>query len=424
MSSYTNWQGYLKTRYGAFSDPLPSPNTIADFVPFMTAEKIGDLFQFPVRLGLEHGVTRDDTRSAFSLSGALDSVVLPAQISGSSINMEGTIPRPMQAAMAAGNMASYDQSMDAKILGLAGGGELNREIDLHYGVGPGATVSDNIGVISTVVSGTNLGSSGPIVCDLTSASWSAGLWNLMVGAEVDIYDPDLSTPVETHVTVTAVSVANNRLTLSKTGSTALPATSDIIVPRDGLGNSCYGLNAILSNSGSLFNISAATYPQWKALSYAVSGAMTRAHVLAFAARLQQNGLKEGGKLFLNANAVADLIEEASDYQRYNNNTDSVKVQGAENVTYKTPAGLIEVATDMIMKQSLGMFLANENGKRVGTTDLTFRLPGSDDWFYQELESSAGSKLQMYSEQGIILTKPYHNALLTGISSTGDTDPSA
>jgi hypothetical protein len=430
MSSFANWQGLAKRRYGKFVDPLPSPNTFADFMDFVPKDqRPGDTYEFPVRLGLEHGVTHDVSRTAFTLLGSKDSVALPARLRGAAINMQGRIPRDVLAAFNNGvsnggdGGGSYMDAIDAKVLGLAGGGELYREIALHYGPGTGAAAA-NIGVCSTVVSGTNFGSSGPMVVDLTRASWSAGLWNLMVGAYVDVYAANGSTLKESEVEVTAVDPSHNRVTLSKSGVTTDIDPTDIILPRGSKGKSCYGAQAILENTGSLFELDAAVYPQWRAIQIAIGGALTRAKIMALAAKLQQNGVKKGGKLFVNANTFADLAEEANQLQRFNENTASVKRQGAENLEYKTPAGVIEVAVDMIMKQSIAMFFATGVAKRVGSTDLTFRTQGSREWFFQELENAAGAQLQMFSNQAPICEIPYHCAILSTISNTGDTLPSA
>lgn len=410
---------------------MPSPNTLADYMEFIPKEqRPGDTYEFPVSLGLEHGVTHDNTRTAFTLLGAKDSVTKPARLRGAAINMQGRIPRDMLAAMANGNSnggdsgGSYFDGLDAKVTALAKGAEFYRELALHYGPGSASAAAANIGVCSTVVSGTNFGGSGPMVVDLTRASWSAGLWNLMVGAYVDVYEANGSTLVAADVEVTAVNVSLNRITLSKSGSTAAIEATDVILPRGSRTLSCYGVQPILENAGTLFEISAATYPQWKALSYAAGGAMTRAKILNLAARLQQNGLKKGGKMFVNANTFADLAEEASDLQRFTGNTEAIKRQGAENLEYKTPAGVIEVAVDLVMKQGIFMFIAKGVGKRVGSTDNTFRTQGSREWFFQELENAAGAQLQCFSNQAPILETPYWCAIGTGVQNSGDTSPSA
>jgi len=432
MSSAANWQGHLRRRYGGIINPLPEPDSLSALLSFIPKSKRpGDTYEKNVTLGIEHGVTFDNTRTSYSFNSAKDSVSLPARLRGSSISVISRIPRDMLHALQTLDRTNSDMTgLDSKVEMTARGAEFYRELAMHYAPGPDSTALANIGVVSTIVSGTNLGAGGPIVCDLTRASYSAGIWNLMVGGYVDIVESDGSTVVETDVEVTAVSHANNRITLSKSGVTTDVDATDIILPRGSLALSCVGVQAILENTGSLFEIDAAVYPQWQAISYASGGAMTKAKVLALGARLEENGLKSGGWLKVNAKTFSDLAEEASDLQRFTSNggTSDVKKLGASALEYKTGCGVIRVETDLIMKQSIGMFIGKGmDGKavgcRVGSTDNTFEQPG-DRNIVHKLEGSAGSQIECYSNQAPLIEIPYHCAIVTGITNTGDTTPSA
>lgn len=425
MSS--SWTGTLKRRYGKFENPLPSDNTIAEFASFVQQDmRGGENYNFPVKMRHEHGVTPNVDNTAFALNSAIDSVTLNAQLDGATIMVVGNLAYDVIAKMMHGAKngghggAAYFEPLDFKIMNLMEGGELYREGYLLYGPGTASAAAANIGVIHSNVSAADLDPGCTI--NITAASWAPGLWANMGGALVDIYQSDGSTLRESSVTVGAIDVDTHRIALSKTSSTATPAAGDVIVFKDARTKSCYGLQSILENAGALFGISAATYPQWKALTHAVGGQIDRASILALGGKLYRNGLRNGGKLFISGTAFADLSEEASELQRFNNNTDAVKQQGDKNLLYKTPAGNIEVAVHGFMKQGIAMFFGNGLVNRIGATDLTFTLPGTGQWFYQNLPSNAGGQFRIYSNQAPVITQPYRCAILTGIESTGDTDP--
>jgi hypothetical protein len=435
MSGPTDWAGYLKKQYGGIVEPLPEPNTMAEHLPFIPKDKQpGDTYEVNVNLSFEHGVTHDNTRGNYTYNSARDSVSLPARLRGSSISVIGQIPRDMVEALKTASQRNAPMSgMDSKLGLTMMGGNFYREVQLHYGPGPGSTALCNIGEVSTIVSGTNLGAGGPIVCDLKRASYSAGLWNEMGGgnALVDIYESDGLTLVAAEVSVDAVSHANNRLTLSKSGSAADVDATDLIMPRLSVGLSAVGLQGILENTGSLFELSAATYPQWQAKSFAISGALNRGDIMALGGVLAQNGLRAGGKLFCNANTFADLADELSDLQTFdspNGRTSDTKEFGATTLRFKTPCGVIEVAEDLVMKQSIAMFIGNYNGsrrpcaERVGNRDLTMEQPNGE--IVTKLEASSGMQVEAYTNQAPFIKIPYHCAILTGITNTGDTSPSA
>lgn len=426
MSSLTSWAGVAKRRYGKFSNPLPSDNTFAQFMPFVRKDmQGGENYNFPVKLSHEHGFTPNVDNSAFALNSARDSVTKNAQLTGATIMLRGTLPYDTTSALMHGaenggpNGSSFFEPVDAKVEGLMVSGEMYREVQLMYGPGTASAAASNIGVINANVSAADL-DPGTIV-NITAASWAPGLWNNLQNALIDIYQSDGSTLRESSVTVSAVVKATNRLSLVKTSSAEVPAAGDVIVLRDARTKSCYGLQAILENSGSLFGIDAATYPQWKAVSKNVGGTLTRAVILGLAAELYANGLRDGGKLFVPGCAFSDLSEEAGELMRFGN-TDGVKRQGDENLVYRTPAGMIEVAVHSYMKNGIAMFLSTDNGRRVGNTDLTFNLPGTNKWFYNELPDNAGGQFRIYSNQAPVLERPYHCAILSGITSDAATSP--
>lgn len=423
MSAGVSWQPNFKVRYGKFINPLPSDNTFAEASEFVGAEeRPGKQFEFPVQVSIEHGVTADVSDTAFVLESAVDSVLKNAVIDGATIMLVGNIPYNIiargKAGAANGNSgASFWKPIDLKTKSLMQGGELMRELALMYGPGQATAALGNIGVVAASVSGANL--AAPQVVRLTTGTWGPGIWNLYINGRVDIYQTDGTTLRESDVTVTSVSASNCRLTLTKAGSVAVVAANDVLIPRTFKGKSCIGLQAILENTTTIFNIDAAQFPMWKSVSMAIGGAMTRAQIMKFGTRLFPNGLTGGGKLFLSAPAFNDLSEEASALQRYTGNTDKVKRQGADNLEYNTAIGMIDVALHKYMKQALGFFIAKKQLKRVGSSDLTFSLPGTNQWFYLEMERNAGSQIRIFSNQAPILEIPYYCGILTGIASTAD-----
>jgi hypothetical protein len=427
MSTAANWDGILTRRYGPLKNPTPPVNTYAERFPFIKkGMRGGDEFQHTIVTQLEHGVTRDNTRTSFNLAGAKDGKTAPARLRGSTINMQAEIPRDMLVAGMNGGTISgeFEDALDLKVLGLLEGAEFSRELDLHWGVGSGAAAATNIGVVSTIVSGTNLGAGGPIVCDLTRASWAAGIWNKMLGAYVDIYEADHTTLVAAEVEVTGVDTTLNRVTLAKSGSAADVDATDVIVPRLGLGMSCYGMGPILANTGSLFGINAATIPAWRAVAFSAAGAMTRAKILRMAARLNQNGLTTGGILFANGNTFGDLAEELSALQQYTNDKQKAWRAGPSQLMYQTNCGDIEVINDPFMKQGEAHFFAKDQGIRVGSSDITTETPGSTKWHFEQIPGKAGASLQAYACQAPLLELPFLCARVSGLTNGADTTPSA
>lgn len=426
MSSLANWQANFKRRYGSFINPLPSDNTIAEFAKFVQQDRRpGENYNFPVKVGNEHGLTANTDGTAFALNPAIDSQLQNAQLDGATLALVGNVPYDVafKSNNGAGDGSSggaFMRAFDLKIESLMESMEFYREVSLLYGCGGAAAAAANIGVVNASVSGANL--AAPQVINLTRGTWAPGIWNMMQNGLVDVLQSNGTTVRETAVQVQSVDPTQARISLFKTGSANTVAVGDVIVPTGWRTKSCYGLQALLENTGTILNINAGIYPPWNAVKYPVGGALGRAKLLQMAARMYANGIRGGGKLFVSGMTFAELAEEADALQRFTGNTDEVKRQGAEELEYKSPIGTLQVAVHSYMKQGIGMFFKTGTVKRVGSTDVTFRGDGPNDWFFLELPQNAGYQLRVMSNQAPVMEVPYHCAILTGIANTGDIQP--
>jgi len=429
MASFTNVQGMFKQRYGRWIDPLPDEHTLADAGDFVPSENRPGLgYNFPVLTGLELGQTANVDNSAFALNPAVDSTVLNANLDGATIMLQSvvsydTIYKSLNGNGNGSTGGSYKTALDQTVQAMLQGAALYRELALAYGPGTSTAIASNIGVVGGSVSGVNLGATQVVY--LTEASWIPGLWIIASGGgsgsagsgmKVDIYQADGTTLRETNVNVDArPSTTQTRLTLTKAASAATVAANDRIVPLGWRTKSCFGLEAIYNNTGTIFGINAASVAPWRCMTFSAGGALSRAKIMAMAAAVSINGVKNGGKLFVCAPTFADLAEEASALQRFTGNTDKVKRQGASQLMYETAAGIIEVTVYQYAKQGQAFFISTDNFRRVGSTDLTMRpIGGGAEAFFTHMPSNAGASMRIFSNQAPVFEMPYRNFLITGI----------
>lgn len=422
----------LKIRYAGFSNPLPSEDTIARHAKFVPqTERSGRAYNYPVYLGVPHGVTHSNSHTASTINDPIPAQWKEATLNGSEIVIAdniayGDVTATLNGiANGGGAGGAYMDKWDECTMGLMQSGELYRELALLYGPGTTSTAAANLGVVNTVISGANL--AAPQIVTITRASYAAGLWPIMNGAKVDILQSDGATSRDTAVTVSAPVESQCRITLTKAASVAVVESGDLIIARSALASSCYGLEAIAANAGTLFGISAASYPQWRVGTFGAGSApMDRSKVLGICSRQAHRGMRGGGVLYLPSASVVDLIEEASELQRFND-TANIKKQGASSLVYTTPIGDVEVKSHPYLKQGIGLLLPNsatdrEGVVRIGSTDLTFG-EGQVEWKLVDLSDKMGVQMRIYSDQAILIRNPWHAVYITGIQSTFDMLPS-
>lgn len=429
----------FRKRYAPWVNPLPEENTLAEEFDFEQRDmRQGGTYAFPVVVSQEQGITLATDGGTNTTNASIDAVIKEAQIDGSEIvavsdMSSNELARSSNGANKGGGGAApaYYEISDLKMTQNQLLGSRVREVQLAWGAGTAAAIAADIGVVSSSISGANLGANQ--VVTLTRASWIPGLWPLMQSALVDIYQADGSTLRDSSVTVvTLTSVTQNRIQLFKTGSANTVAANDRIVLVGARTKSCYGIQAIGENTGTLFNIDALANIVWRVTSYTSFGAPTRAKIGLLAARLRAYGVTKGGTLFCATTMLADLIEEADLTHHFetvgNDLAPKVKRQGSSALVYTTPAGDIKVVAHAYWKQGFAFFHGNKmdgsgkNGKRIGATDWTYD-EARGGMMFRPLESATGARIRGYTHQAPILTVPWHNAWISGVTSNADTLPS-
>jgi len=130
---------------------------------------------------------------------------------------------------------------------------------------------------------TESGSGTDRVYTLQTASFAAGIWSGAENSELDFYNSSTKLNTNAAVVVTAVDLDARTITVTGNASdlTAIDAaTLPDIYFKGSYGKEMVGIDKILTNTGTLFNINAGTYGMWKSSSYSAgSAALTMAKVL-------------------------------------------------------------------------------------------------------------------------------------------------
>lgn len=424
-STLANVQAYLKTTFGPPIDVLPEENTLCNDIKFIPQDKRpGDKYVFPVRLQHEHGFTYNSDHSAFTLLTAKDSNVKRAELEGAEIAGVANVSYGIAAKMGTGtaeNSRSYKQAVADVIEGLMLGGEIRRELSILYGSGSSGLA--NLGVVNSVISAVTT----TLVVTITRASYAPGLWPQLIGAGFDFHTSGgTSHTSNAEMVLTAVNPSNTRLTFTGNATdVAAVLAADVITFRGSRAVSCVGLQAIFENTGSLFNIDAAVFPQWRANTYAVSGPFTFDKLQEGLATPHENGLTDGIKVYLGARAWTDLMTDEAALRRHVGADAAGKAKaGYSKIEFDSICGKCELITHRYFKQSLAMGIPTQYAARVGAQDLSFSVPGNKNtWFWRELDAQAGSQMRVYGDQAVILEKPNHAIMWTSIASSADVLPS-
>lgn len=422
MSQYTTpaqLDGLFKEAYG--DDVLNLAPDVAKFVKlikFVGSDKEnGEKYNQPCIVSSEHGVTYAAAGDgAFALKDSVAMTIKNAEIQGSQILLRTSISYDT-AAKASNSKKAFVKATELIVENMMESITKRLEIACLYG-------QSGLGKVLSSVNG----SATTTVATLTAASWAAGIWSGMEGAKLTFYRSTstlISSGADSIFAITAVNVDNRTLTLTgtATGITALDAaivtyTGEVDIYFDGAyGKEMAGIDKQLTNTGSLFGISAADYSLWAPNQQTCSSAdATMGKILQGVAKSCNRGLNEAVDVFFNPVTWGRLNSDGAALRKLDQSYSKRKLEnGSEAICFYGQNGEIRVQSHSIVKQGEGFCFPVKKAKRLGSQEISFKRPGGDgEKMFRELSDNAGYELRVYCDQAIFLEYPSRCVKFTDI----------
>ena len=387
---------------------IPDGVKLLKLVSFIeSAKEIGNFYHQPVQLSAEQGITYAAADSgAFDLQIAVAAVFKDAQLNGSQMLIRSQMSYEA-AARASNDKKAFVKATSLMIKNMVNSMAKRLEISNLYG-------RTNLGQIESYS-----GMSGTRAYVISAASWASGIWAGSEGMLLDV--APLSTPTSTTVTNTnalirVVSVDLNARTLNVSGnSTDLTnvdtavSTGAYFIPRGSALNDIYGLDRLITNTGTVYNISASDYALWKGNQYdAQDAALSFQKILAAVALPVERGLDEDVVCMLSPKTWANISSDQAALRVYDQSYKSSKLEnGSAEYVFHGQNGKIEIHSSIYVKEGEAFIFPPKRLKRIGAMDISFKMPGrqQQEDFFLELTGQAGYELRAYTDQTLFCETP-------------------
>lgn len=271
-------------------------------------------------------------------------------------------------------------------------------------------------------------SANALTFTISDAEWAVGLWTGMEGSNYNIYSGSTclgnTDPLNADAigSLLSVDTDNKQITIqfTATGYTAVNAATVTAVDIYFAGSynkEMAGLDKICTNTGTLFNISAADYSLWKSTQYSITGALTVGKVNRLIARMVGKGLSEDIQLLVNPDTWTDMIQDVIAQRLFDSSYDEGKAKvGSRTLEFVSQSGKIEVIPHNMVKAGKAYAGAMvKRLERVGSSDITMKHPGySEEKIFLNLPSNNGFELRGYSDQSLFTKKPGLFGVFSGI----------
>lgn len=394
----TDFGGILKRVYGnEIVDLVPDNLLFVKEISFKSTTKIGEKYFESVTLAYDQGFTYAAPNSGpFTYADAIAGVNKQAQVDAYTIAGQTLIDYQLAArAIGGGSQQAFKSALDLPITNFMTSMRNRQELNTIYG-------GSSIGTISANSSGT---------LTITDATWAAGIWTMLIGAKLTIFQGATTTPRVSNVSITGMDLAQRKITVSDaTGVVA----NDTIWIAGVRGNEALGIKSILTTSGTLFGIDNTAYNLFSGNTYHVGGALTHAKIEDAAALASDKGFSGDRMLVVNPRVWSDLMVEQSVLRRFTGNETKLK-NGARAVEFGSAVGTITAIPCPTVMQGDGFLLDMSSFSRIGTTDVQLGPPGGKDDAIVRLTDKNAYQVISFSDQATFCRKPGNNVYLSGIT---------
>jgi hypothetical protein len=348
-------------------------------------------------LKLEHGLSYGDSGDdVFSLNAAIAGKIENAQVKGTQVVLRSAIGYAA-VSRSLSDGAAFETATKFLLANMLRSLTKDLEIRCLYG---------QVGLME-------VGSISSQTITPAAGHWAPGIWAGAEDMKIEIRSADGLTLRGT-ANIVSTDFDNKTITVDVM-PVGVVATD--VVRRDGTyGKEFAGIHKIISNTGSLFNISAATYALWKGNTYNASGALSFNKIQIAVSKAVAKGLDGDVVVVVNPEVWADLLNDQAALRMYDSSYSKEKMeQGAKELKFHGQNGMIEILPSINCKEGFAYVLYMDDFVRIGSTDVTFQRPGRGDDFFRELENQSGYELRAYADYALFTFSPAKNVLVTGIT---------
>lgn len=395
--------GFFKEAYAdKLGELIPDGVKLLNRIKFLPKDKQpGNLYHQPVILGMEHGVTfASSDEDAFNLNPPVAGTTKDAQIKGSPVVMRSVLGYVTASRAAQGGAKAFMDATKYLVANMLRSMAKKLEIELLYGQVGYAVVGSVSGAALTI----------------STAEWAPGIWAGAEAMPIEIRNA-AGTVSRGDFVVLSVNMDTRVVTLTTSAAAAGVIATDIVWHKGAFGNEFAGIHQVLTQTtGTLFNINVATYNLWKGNQYsAASGALSFNKLNLAASRAVEKGLDGRLLALVNPRAWANMLSDQAALRKYDGSYSPAKAEnGSRSILFHSQNGDIEIEPSIYVKEGYAYLLAMDEWSRVGSADLTFKRPGSDDRFLRDLENSAGLEIRLFSDQALFCAAPGKNTLIQDI----------
>jgi len=420
--SWANAKGAAKRVVSALEKAQPFKQVIGKRLPFNgNIKRVGKSYLVPVVMQPPNGVTyigKDPTATSLK-AGRPMNIQEAEAFSYETDVMEQTPWAVFQ--RQADNEQAVEAYLQVLMMFLKRTAQTRKEVSMLLG-----QYSGGLGTVASVVDNTTYMTIG-----FTAATWRGGLWwALGPGATLDSFTGTTKNNATGPLILIGVNPTNKTIDCQFSGTAASEcAAGDIIIPEGSWDGTTYtdmpGLLVQASNtSGTMFGLSAATYPNWAGNTATVGGIFTEDSEEFYLGQLRNRGGEGKMTVYLPEPTWRDRVGQHSAKRIFDDSyTPNKQVGGEQDFDYSTKVyGRVEHELLSFLADGEALMQIDDNCVLIGSRDSRLGIPsrlgiGDQDGEDNLLHVTGTNYGESYASHdlGVVNRMPSSAQLLTGIT---------
>ena len=375
-------------------------------IEFRTSDLLGNKYHQPITLSNEHGITYGRSGSGvYDLNPPVPAIYEDAVVDGTEIVGKSAITFGA-AARASKGEKSFVNGTENMVTNLMNSVSKRLEVGIING---GSSIGE---IESTAKNGSFLD------VKIKNNSFAPGIWAGGEKMRIDIYGTEQRNSEDAPFIIRKIRLETRTITISGTlAQLKAVAADDSIYYQGAKDNEFLGMMAIAAKQGELFGIDTNKYSLWNGNVYPVNDKISVEAIVAAVDLAVNKGLEEDCHCIISSTAFSALADSLEKVRAYDKNASfDNQHAGMESITIHAQNGRVTIMPHLYCKRGEGIIAPLKYFKRIGASDITFKVPGrSGDDFFSLIPGKNAYELSLYTDQALFCDRPCLLTKMTGIT---------
>ncbi len=380
---------YVKEVYpSGIGQVIPRKTMSLDTMKYKNDLEIGQKAKIPIQVTDEHGFSYKDGPGTIALAAAVAHEGVHLEVGPYQLALRIRISYDL-AAQASSSKKAFAVWNEKRFIPAIESAQKRLNVLATYG-------RDSLAEVESV-------STNDIV--IKAGSWAPWIWLGAKGAPIDIFSAKTAGTQRNTGALTIAGINSSTRTITVSGTHSGVAPGDFLFYFQARGQEQFGIFGAAKQSlvGSIYNLNHSTYEALQANYYLVTGRLTIGQLLEAAAYSMDKGCDEKLAVQIPSTCFANMVNDQSALRSHG--AEMKLRNGAKSLEFSLGDVELEIMPSGVVKRGEFIMYPERYTHRIGSTDWTNTLPGTDsEELVLHVPDATEYEMRFYTAQTVVPEK--------------------